>query len=94
MDDSERGRRDDMSTGGIQAVFLETHSWGRAVAEVPADHQPDVRIVFRVPDTKGFHVPSEVDVVSPFEDTHWGTKPMVVRDPDGRLWNLEAPGHG
>ena len=30
-------------------------------------------------------------VVAPFEDTHWGTKEMIVCDPDGRQWSLQAP---
>ena len=30
------------------------------------------------------------DVVTPFEDTHYGTREMTVRDPDGRLWSLQA----
>ena len=25
-----------------------------------------------------------------FEDTHYGTREMTVRDPDGRTWNLQA----
>ncbi len=33
-----------------------------------------------------------VEVVTPFEDTHFGTREMTVRDPDGRLWSLQAPG--
>ena len=28
---------------------------------------------------------------SPFQDTHWGTQEMTVRDPDGRVWSLQAP---
>ena len=32
-----------------------------------------------------------VDVVAPFADTHYGTAEMTVRDPDGRLWSLQAP---
>jgi ketosteroid isomerase-like protein len=32
-----------------------------------------------------------VEVVTPFEDTHYGTREMTVRDPDGRLWTLQAP---
>ena len=114
-----------MTTAGIQAVFLETHNWGKAarffqalgyelefetdhnsgqlrngdgpsvfIAEVPRDREPEVQIVFGVPDADAFHVAPEIDVVSPFEDTHWGTKQMVVRDPDGRLWSLQAPGDG
>jgi uncharacterized glyoxalase superfamily protein PhnB len=31
-------------------------------------------------------------VVSAFADTHFGSREAVVRDPDGRLWNLQAPG--
>jgi hypothetical protein len=64
------------------------------IAEVPADHRPEVRIVFGVSDADAFRATPEVEVVSPFEDTHWGTKQMVVRDPDGRLWDLQAPGDG
>ncbi|HUQ40184.1 MAG TPA: hypothetical protein VM030_08490 [Acidimicrobiales bacterium] len=33
-----------------------------------------------------------VDVVSPLADTHWDTKLMEVRDPDGRVWKLEDAG--
>jgi hypothetical protein len=114
-----------MTTEGVEAVFLETHNWGKAarffealgyelefetdhssgqlrngdgpslfIAEVPADHQPDTRIVFRIPDAEAFSPPPDVEVVAPFEDTHWGTQVMVVRDPDGRLWTLQAPGRG
>jgi uncharacterized glyoxalase superfamily protein PhnB len=28
--------------------------------------------------------------MTPFEDTHYGTSEMTVRDPDGRLWSLQA----
>ena len=35
-----------------------------------------------------------VEVVTPFEDTHFGTKEMTVRDPDGRIWSLQAPAKG
>jgi uncharacterized glyoxalase superfamily protein PhnB len=114
-----------MTTEGIEAVFLETHNWGKAarffralgyelefetdhssgqlrngegpsvfIAEVPGDHQLEARIVFRAPDADAFAADSDVEVVAPFEDTHWGTQLMVVRDPDGRLWNVQAPGRG
>jgi hypothetical protein len=32
-----------------------------------------------------------VEVVSGFEDTHFGTREMTVRDPDGRPWVVQAP---
>jgi len=35
-------------------------------------------------------VDDTLDVVSPFETTHWGAREMAVRDPDGRVWRLQA----
>ena len=35
--------------------------------------------------------PADVEVVRPFENTHWGTKVMIIRDPDGRHFRVEAP---
>ncbi len=35
--------------------------------------------------------PESIDVVFDWTDTHWGTQVMTVRDPDGRLFRLEAP---
>jgi len=62
------------------------------IAEVPEDQQPDTRIVLKVPDADAFQADPVVEVVTPFEDTHFGTREMTVRDPDGRLWSLQAPG--
>jgi hypothetical protein len=112
-----------MATEGIEAVFLETHNWGKAakffqalgydlefatdhssgllrngdgpyvfIAEVPADREPqEPRIVLKVADADAFQLDPDVEVVTPFEDTHFGTREMTVRDPDGRLWSLQAP---
>ncbi|WP_326690480.1 MULTISPECIES: VOC family protein [unclassified Streptomyces] len=111
-----------MSTEGIEAVFLETHNWGKAakffqalgyelefatdhnsgqlrngdgpylfIAEVPESKQPETRLVLKVPDADAFRPDSAVEVVSAFEETHFGTREMTVRDPDGRLWSLQAP---
>jgi hypothetical protein len=110
-----------MSTDGIEAVFLETHNWGKAakflqglgfglefstdhnsgqlrhgdgpsvfIAEVPPDREPGMQIVLKVPDADAFRPEPGVEVVTPFEDTHYGTREMTVRDPDGRLWTLQA----
>ncbi len=38
--------------------------------------------------------PDSVDVVSPFRKTHWGTKVMVIQDPDGNRFRVEAPDDG
>ena len=38
-----------------------------------------------------FVAPAGVDVVSPFHDTHWGTRVMVIQDPDGHRFRIETP---
>jgi uncharacterized glyoxalase superfamily protein PhnB len=111
-----------MTTDGIEAVFLETHNWGRAarffqalgyelefetdhqsgqlrngdgpavfIAEVPSDREPEARVVFHLADAAALPDSPDVEVVEPFVPTHWGTQLAVVRDPDGRLWNVQAP---
>ena len=111
-----------MATEGIEAVFLETHNWGRAakffqslgfelefstdhhsgqlrngdgpyvfIAEVPAERPPEAQVVLKVADADAVRLDPSVEVITPFEDTHYGTREMTVRDPDGRLWRLQAP---
>ena len=111
-----------MSTEGIEAVFLETHNWGKAakfwqalgytlefetdhasgqlrngdgpyvfIAEIPESRAPGIQLVLRVPDAESFRPDPALEIVTQFEDTHWGTKEMTVRDPDGRTWSLQAP---
>lgn len=115
-----------MATEGIEAVFLETHNWGKAakffqalgydlefatdhssgllrngngpyvfVAEVPENRKPqEPRLVLGVADADAFRLDPDVEVVTPFADTHFGTREMTVRDPDGRLWSLQAKAQG
>jgi uncharacterized glyoxalase superfamily protein PhnB len=118
-----RRRRVDMTTEGVEAVFLETHNWGKAakffqtlgfevefatdhasgqlrnsgggpyifIAEVPEDREPQMQVVLKVADADAFRPDPGLEVVTPFEDTHYGTREMTVRDPDGRVWSLQAP---
>jgi uncharacterized glyoxalase superfamily protein PhnB len=50
-----------------------------------------MQLVLKVTDGDAFRPDPAVEVVTGFEDTHFGTKEMTVRDPDGRLWSLQAP---
>ncbi|TYK45051.1 VOC family protein [Actinomadura decatromicini] len=68
--------------GGGPYVFL---------VEVPEDGEPDLRVALKVADADAFRPGPGVEVVAPFEDTHYGTREMTVRDPDGRVWSLQAP---
>ena len=48
-------------------------------------------LVLAIADADAFELDASVEVVSGWEDTHWGTRLMTVRDPDGREWKLQAP---
>ena len=108
-----------MTTEGIEAVYLETHSWGKAakffqtlgfelefdtghnsgqrngdgpyvfIAEIPEDQETHLQVVLKMADP--FRPDPAIKVVTPLEETHFGTREMTVRDPDGRLWTLQAP---
>jgi hypothetical protein len=88
---------------GYELEFDTGHSSGQLrngagpyvfIAEVPADQPPGTRIVFKVPDADAFEADPVVEVVTPFEETHFGTREMTVRDPDGRVFSLQAPARG
>ena len=85
---------------GFQLEFSTDHNSGQLrngagpyifIAEVPADEAPRAQIVLQVPEEGGLVLDPVVEVVTPFADTHWGTREMTVRDPDGREWSLQAP---
>lgn len=86
---------------GYELEFATDHHSGQLrngegpyvfIAEIPADQEPRTQLVLKVPDEDTFRPDPAVEVVTPFEDTHFGTREMTVRDPDGRLWSLQAPG--
>ena len=61
------------------------------IAEVPEDQPTAIQLVLKVADADALRLDPSVEVVTPFADTHWGTREMTVRDPDGRVWSLQAP---
>ena len=71
-----------LRNGGGPYLFL---------AEVPESRDPQMQVVLKLADVEAFRPEPAVDVVTPFEDTHFGTKEMTVRDSDGRIWRLQAP---
>lgn len=72
---------DDRGTSGLlRAVAGGPYLY---VAEVPASRPPRMELYLAVSDEA---VPAPpVEVVAPFADTHWGTRELAVRDPDGRI---------
>ncbi len=61
------------------------------IAEVTESEKPEAQVVLKLPDEDAFRPETIVEVVTPFEDTHWGTREITARDPDGRIWRLQAP---
>jgi len=60
------------------------------IAEVPDGSPPPAQIVLKVADEREFRPGPGVEVVSGWADTHYGTREMTIRDPDGRPWVLQA----
>ncbi|MEV8632394.1 VOC family protein [Streptosporangium sp. NPDC051023] len=88
----ELGFELEISAGDGSGVFRSGEGPYLVVSEVPAEREPRIQVALKVPDADGFRPDPVVEVVKPFEDTHYGTREMIVRDPDGRLWSLQAPG--
>jgi len=61
------------------------------IAEIPENQEAQVNIVLKVADADAFRPDTVVDVVRPFEDTHYGTREMTVRD---RRATLDPTGSG
>jgi len=84
---------------GFELEFSTDHNSGQLrngdgpyvfVAEVPEDTETGLQIVLKVADAEAFRIDPGVEVITPLEDTHYGTKEMTVRDPDGRVWSLQT----
>jgi catechol 2,3-dioxygenase-like lactoylglutathione lyase family enzyme len=61
------------------------------VAEQSLDDPVGMELYLGVPEADDVAPGEPVEVVRPFTASHWGTQLMTVRDPDGRLFRLEAP---
>jgi hypothetical protein len=60
------------------------------VAEVPEGQAVATQIALKVADADAFNA-APLDVVTPFKETHWGTREMVIRDPDGSYGACKHP---
>ena len=83
---------------GFKLDFETDHHSGQLVASngtrlFIAEQSPDDPVgldVYLGADEAGVAAPENVDVVFDWTPTHWGTHVMTVRDPDGRLFRIEA----
>ena len=84
---------------GFKLDFETDHSSGQLVASngtrlfiaEQSTEDPVGMDVYLGADQAGGAAPEPIDVVFDWTPTHWGTRVMTVRDPDGRLFRIEAP---
>jgi hypothetical protein len=82
---------------GFEAGHGSGQLYGKAgpplfIAEIPADRDPGLHLVLSVPDADAAEASlSDLGADGPFGETHSGTRMTTVRDPDGRVWGLQAP---
>ena len=55
------------------------------------DGEPEIRPILGVSDPLAFKPIRTPDFAQPFIAQHWGVMEAVIRDPDGRRINLQAP---
>ena len=84
---SERGAI--LSGGGIQIVLAERAAEGRRPGGGADEGRPKVHLDIHDIDARFRALPKGGHVVVQPEDTHWGTRWFVVRDPDGNLIAFE-----
>jgi uncharacterized glyoxalase superfamily protein PhnB len=73
-------------SAGHRAGRLVAGSAAIVLAEVDGD--PEVTLFFRLDDPEALDAGAAVAV--PLQPTHWGTRMIRVRDPEGRIHALEA----
>lgn len=81
----------EFSTGHSSGQFRKSGGPYIFVAEVPESQEAQVQVALRVADADVFEPDPAVEVVTGFENTHYGTREMTIRDPDGRIWSIQAP---
>jgi catechol 2,3-dioxygenase-like lactoylglutathione lyase family enzyme len=77
---------------GHRAGRFEAGSAAVVLAEVGEATTPQLNAFFGLKDAAEFAVGGQVHVVTPLEATHWNTRWIRVRDPDGRVFCLEEEG--
>lgn len=77
-----------LSGGGMKVVLAEQVRGSHAPKDA-AGGRPSVHLDIHSIDARFRSMPKGDHVVTPPEETHWGTRWFVVRDPDGNLIAFE-----
>ncbi len=82
------GRGVAVSGGGVKVVIAEKTSVGKADGGL-GTARPNVHLDIHDIDKRFGKLPKGAHVVREPEETHWGTRWFVVKDPDGNLIAFE-----
>lgn len=74
---------------GHRAGRLESGDAAVVLAEVGPDATPAFNVFFDLQGADAYEPGPGADVVTPLEATHWNTRWIRVRDPEGRIHCLE-----
>jgi hypothetical protein len=88
------------SSLGFDKVFETGHGSGQwqhpaggPYVFINEEHEgdPEMRPILSVADASAFNPARAPEFAQPFTPQHWGVMEAVIRDPDGRHINLQAP---
>jgi len=79
------------SDGGVSVVLAEEHNSQDSAAKGKSEHKPTVHLNTENIDERFKKIGHGSHVVVKPEDTHWGTRWFVVKDPDGNLLAFNTP---
>ena len=72
-------------------VLAEEHNSQDSAAKGKSEHKPTVHLNTENIDERFKKISNGSHVVVKPEDTHWGTRWFVVKDPDGNLLAFNTP---
>jgi len=76
-----------LTSGDAAVVLAEADPAG-------SPQSPTVHFAMKDPEhlAESLAAAENVEILTPLENTHWGTRWIRVQDPDGNMYCLEAPG--
>ncbi len=87
--DKNAGRGAALSGGGMRVIVTERSITGEGRDEGLAGARPNVHLDIHDIDARFAEIPKGAHVVKEPQETRWGTRWFVVRDPDGNLFAFE-----
>lgn len=81
----------DFDLGGSGRMVNAAGGPALFITEVPADQDLATKIAIRT-DEEGWQPGAPAEVTEDWHDSHWGTRVMTIKDPDGREMLVQLNG--